>query len=619
MTNVSQAIQAAFQAYQTGKLLEAEWLCQTVLQQQPNHSSALFLAGAIAQQTGRLDTAIAYYDQVIALDPSHFEAHHNLAIALQERGDWDAAAIHFRRSLELNTHHAPTHFNWGNLLLKQQDYYGAIAHYQQAIQLKPNYAKAYNNLGNALKQLGQLEAAMTQFQHAIACDPKYAEPYNNLGSLLQQQGQLEAALLWYERFIDLHPQNPSGYYNLATIWQALDRPDAAIATYEQALALHPDQPEAHNNLGIVFQNQGQSERAIAHFQQAIALQPEFVDAYNNLGIAFQQHNRLDQAITQYQQAIHLNPNFAEAHLNLGMALLAAGDWHKGWTEYEWRWYCNRGQPRSLPKPQWQGSNLQGKTILIHTEQGFGDSIQFIRFVPLLAEQGATVIVECQPELNRLLQTVAGVTQVISTGHPLPDYELHCPLLSLPHPLGMTLANLPADVPYLAAVQEPPTQLPDVSFKVGMVWAGSHLKPQRALWTYRAKSCPLPILMPLSSVEQVQLYSLQVGYHATDIAENGLGEQITDLSPFLTDFAATAAIVAQLDLIISVDTAVAHLAGALGKTVWLLLPYGADWRWMTARDDSPWYPTMRLFRQTTPGDWQDVIQQVVKALRAVAQT
>lgn len=618
MTNVSQAIQSAFQAYQSKQLLEAEWLCQTVLQQQPHHISALFLSGAIAQQTGRLDTAIAHYQKVITLDPNHFEAHHNLAIALQDRGEWDAAATHFRRSSEFNPHHAPTHFNWGNLLLKQQDYYGAIAHYQQAIQLKPNYAKAYNNLGNALKHLAQLDAAMAQFQQAIALDPTYAEPYNNLGSLLQEQGQLEAAMLWYERFIDLQPQNASGYYNLATIWQALDRPDAAIATYQQALALHPDQPEAHNNLGILLQNQEQTA-AIAHFHQAIALKPDFADAYNNLGISLQQHNQLDQAITQYHQAIHLNTNFAEAHLNLGMALLAAGDWQPGWTEYEWRWYCHNGQPRSLPKPQWQGSELQGKTILIHTEQGLGDSIQFIRFVPLLAEHGANVIVECQPELDRLFQAVAGVTQVVPVGNLLPDYDLHCPLLSLPHRLGITLANLPADIPYLAAVEAAPTQLSDASFKVGIVWAGSHLKPQRAVWTYRVKTCPLPIMMQLATAAQVQFYSLQVGHHATDIAANGFSEQMTDLSPLLTDFAATAAIVTQLDLIISVDTAVAHLAGALGKTVWVLLPYGADWRWLTERDDSPWYPTMRLFRQTSPGDWNGVIQQVVHALSAVAQT
>ncbi|HEY9615857.1 MAG TPA: tetratricopeptide repeat protein [Microcoleaceae cyanobacterium] len=619
MTNVSQAIQSAFQAYQSGKLLEAEWLCQTVLQQQPSHISALFLAGAIAQQTGRLDTAIAHYQTVITLDPSHVEAHNNLAIAFQDRGDWDAAAVHFRRSSELNPHHAPTHFNWGNLLLKQQDYYGAIAHYQQAIQLKPNYAKAYNNLGNALKQLGQLEAAQTEFQQAIALDPRYAEPYNNLGSLLQEQGQLEAAMLWYERFIDLQPQNASGYYNLANLWEALERPDAAIATYQQALALHPDQPEAHNNLGILLQNQEQSEAAIAHFQQAIALKPDFADAYNNLGISFQQQNQLESAITQYQQAIHLNTNFAEAHLNLGMALLAAGDWQSGWTEYEWRWYCHGGQPRSLPKPQWQGSDLQGKTILIHTEQGLGDSIQFIRFVPLLAERGAEVIVECQPELDRLFQTVAGVTQVVPAGKPLPDYDLHCPLLSLPHQLGITLANLPADIPYLAAVAEAPTHLPDTQFKVGIVWAGSHLKPQRALWTYRVKSCPLPTLMQVSMVEQVQLYGLQVGPHVTDITEHGFNDRITDLSPLLRDFADTAAIVAQLDLVISVDTAVAHLAGALGKTAWLLLPYGADWRWLLDRDDSPWYPTMRLFRQSAPGDWNGVMQQVISALSAVAQT
>lgn len=619
MTNISQAIQTALQAYQSGKLLEAEWSCQTILQDQPHHISALFLSGAIAQQTGRLETAIAYYQKVITLDPSHFEAHNNLAIALQERGDWDGAAIHFRRSAELNPHHAPTQFNWGNLLLKQQDYYGAIAHYQQAIQLKPNYAKAYNNLGNALRHLEQLDAAMAQFQQAIALDPLYADPYNNLGSLLQEQGQLEAAMLWYERFIDLQPQNASGYYNLAMIWEALERPEAAIATYQQALTLHPDQPEAHNNLGILFQNQAQSAAAIAHLQQAIALKPDFADAYNNLGISLQQHNQLEQAITQYHQAIHLNANFAEAHLNLGMALLAAGDWQPGWLEYEWRWYCNGGQPRSLPKPQWQGSELQGKTILIHTEQGLGDSIQFIRFVPLLAERGANVIVECQPELDRLFRTVVGVTQVIPAGHPLPDYDLHCPLLSLPHQLGITLANLPADVPYIAAVEAAPIQLSDSHFKVGLVWAGSHLKPQRALWTYRVKSCPLPTLMQLSSVAQVQFYSLQAGSHATDIVEAELGDQITDLSPFLTDFAATAAIVAQLDLIISVDTAVAHLAGALGKTVWLLLPYGADWRWLIDRDDSPWYPTMQLFRQTTSGDWNSVIQRVVPPLRTVAQT
>ena len=500
---------------QTSDLAAAQWQCQQLLRQHPNHQEALLLLGAIAYQQGNLDQASAVYQQVI---------HQN-----------------------------------------------------------ENHAAAHLKLGNVYRRQGQLAAAASQYRHVLRLNPQDEVACNNLGVVLKAQGQTQEAIACYRQSIALQPVNPDAHYNLANSLRAQDDLDAAVQ----------------------------------HYQQSLADRPHHADTWNNLGNTLKEQNRLLEAIAAYRQAIALQPHHASAHHNLGYGLLLLGNLAEGFTEYEWRWRVKKFKPpRTFSQPAWDGSTLQGKRILLYAEQGFGDTIQFVRYGSLLAQQGATVLVEAQSLLARLLETVPGIAQVIHRDDPLPAFDTHASLLSLPHLLGTTLDTIPAPIPYLTPHQWGP-RLPDAAssqIRVGLVWAGSPTHGND-----RHRSCGLAALLPLLQCPQICFYSLQKGPATAELEAFGLGpEHILDLSPTLSDFADTAAAIAQLDLVITVDTAVGHLAGALGKPVWVLLSYAPDWRWMLQRDDSPWYPSLRLFRQPTRGDWATVVRQVGDALCQMVQ-
>ncbi len=617
MVAISEAMATAMHAYRAGNLVQAEWLCHQVLEQQPNVVSALHLLGAIATQTGRLVSAVQHYQRVIALDPTHFEAHSNLAVVLQEQGDFAGAANHFHRSLALNPYHAPTHFNAGNLALKQGQIESAIAHYQQAIALKPDYAKAHANLGNALRANGDLDGAIAHYRQAIALEPNNAQTHSNLGNVLQEQAQrfVDAAFEHYQTSLKLQPHNPDVYFNLGNAMRDLNQWPLAANNYRQALLLRPNWAAAHNNLALSLQALDQRDAAVVHLQQAIAIAPEVAEAHNNLGNLLYEQNALESAITHFERAIAIDPDYARAHFNLGVALLAAGDFNRGFAEYEWRWRCPELNPPSLPGKLWHGEAITQQTILLGTEQGMGDSIQFIRYAPLVAERAGRVIVTCPASLIRLFATVSGIDALIPDDEPLPKFDVYCPLMSLPRAFQTTVETIPRQTPYLKPPIAPPA-LAASPLNVGLVWASEALKSPKLLKSYHNRTAPLPVFGKLRSVPGVTFYSLQVGLHAADIVQCGFQDWLHDLSAHLQDFADTAAAIAQLDLVITVDTAVAHLAGALAKPVWVVLPLSGDWRWLVDREDSPWYPTMRLFRQTTPGDWEGVLANVVQALQVM---
>lgn len=629
MVSISEAFTSAFRAYQTGNLFEAEWTCQQIVDQQPDYVPALHLLGAVAQRTGRLESAIARYQQVISIAPDHFEAYGNLGVVLQDRGDEQKALFYFEQALRLKPDHAPTYYNLGNLLLRQKDLEGAIAHYQQALVLNPNHAKAHNNLGNAFREQKRLDEAIVHYQQAIELEPNNPQTYSNLGNVLQEQGKVEAAIAQYQQSLILQPEQAEVYFNLGNAMTAVGQFEAAATYYQSTLNLGLNTAEVHNNLGLVLQEQKQLAEAVDHFQQAIALKPDDPEFLNNLGCALYEQHDLAGAIVHQQQAIALKPDFAEAHLNLSFALLADGNFEQGFTEYEWRLRVPEFQLPDLPGDRWNGSDLQDKTLLLYAEQGFGDAMQLIRYIPLLAQQAAGLFVVSPPELIRLFSQISGITRLMTQDEPLPNADFHLPLMSLPLILQTTLETIPNHFPYLRALSassppaspSPATLLPpDTRYptpdtlNIGITWATTPLNTPRQLKAYRNKTASLPLLMALQSISGVTLHSLQVGPHATDIAQYGFESFVVDRSPELHDFADTAAVIAELDLVITVDTAVAHLAGAMGKPVWVLLPFACDWRWMLHRQDSPWYPTMRLFRQESPGDWAGVMAAVVEALR-----
>jgi tetratricopeptide (TPR) repeat protein len=559
------------------------------------------------------DGPVANRRHAVDLRPEDPEAHNDLGIALRFEGRLEEAVLAYRAALHLRPEYAEAHNNLANALRAQGHLDAAVASLREALALKPEYPEAYSNLGIALQAQGKLDEAAASYRQALAIRPDIPETQNNLGNALREQGRLEDAVACYHAAIALRPGFAEAHNGLGVALQKLWRPDEASACYRRAIDLRPDYSEAHNNLGTALQEQGQPDEAVASIRRALVLRPDFAEAHSSLGTALQEQRRLDEAIACFRRAIALNPDYPDAHTNLGMALLAQGDWTAGWQEYEWRWktsdFVKTG--RAFGQPLWRGEAADGRTVLIHAEQGFGDTLQFCRYLPLVAARGLRVIVEAPGPLVRLLRSMPGVERVVQPGEALPDFDLHCPLLSLPLALGTTLATVPAAVPYLqvdpaqAAVwQARIAGLARSGPRIGLVWAGSPGKVADV-----RRSLPPERLAPLFGLAGLHFFSLQKDGPAAP------GRfPLTDCMKEMTDFADTAALVVNLDLVISVDTAVAHLAGALGRPVWVLDRYDPCWRWLAGRRDSPWYPTLRIYRQPQPGDWEPVLAQVVRDLR-----
>jgi Flp pilus assembly protein TadD len=472
------------------------------------------------------------------------------------------------------------------------------------------------HLALQLHQDGKLDEAEALYRRILVSQPKYPDALNLLGALQHQKGRHRDAVELFGQAIDLAPSTAVFHFNLGMALAADHRPEQAAAAYRQSLRLNPDDASVHFSLGTLLQSQDDLPAAIASLRTAVKLSPQNPEAWNALGLALADAGKSDDALIPLRRGIELKPDYAEAHLNLGVTLLRLGDFQNGWPEYEWRWRIPHlyVSPLKFPTPPWEGEELHGKRIVLHAEQGFGDTIQFIRFAPLVAQRGGKVVYFGPPESFRVLQTAAGIDECVDWNKSL-TYDAHCPLLSLPRIFKADLNNIPANVPYLSAEPELirawQQRLPkDGRLKVGLNWAG---RPEHA--RDRHRSIPLAQLAPLWSVPSVHFISLQIGAAAKQIQTARL--EIADRSNDLKDLADTAALVANLDLVICIDSAVAHLSGALAKPTWVFLPHAPDWRWMHDRSDSPWYPTMRLFRQKSAGDWQSPIEQVVQALNALS--
>jgi len=576
---------AALRNHQAGRLTEAEALYRQVLAIDRRHADSLHLLGVVAHQQERPDLAVTLIGKAIAIRANEASYHSNLGNALWKQGRLAAAETSYRRALKLKSDYPKAHFNLGTVLWKQRRLDEAEVCYRDAIVLQPNYPEAYDNLGGVLKDLGRLDDAMECYRAAIQVRPNYPDAHNNLGTALLAHG----------------------------------RPDEAIACYIAALKLRPDYPEAHYNLGIVSSERGQPATAAAHYRAALALRPDYADAHLNLGVALKELGQLDEAVTHYRAAIAIEPDHPEAHSNLGIALLAQGDLTEGWGEHEWRWRTPRmiDAVRGFSRPQWRGEAAAGKTLLIHAEQGFGDTLQFCRYARLAKERGSRVVLEVQKPLVRLLRGLEGADLVIGRGEPPPPFDLHCPMLSLPLALNTTLATIPGAMSYLNADPAQAARwrarlaaMRHEGPRIGLVWAGSRRDHSRDLAAVdKRRSIAPDRLAPLLDLSAAQFFSLQ-----KDGPPAPADFPMIDVMDEMDDFADTAALIVNLDLVIAVDTAVAHLAAALGKPVWLLDRFDGCWRWLTNRADSPWYPGVRLYRQPRPGDWDSVLARVTCDLR-----
>ncbi len=590
-------------------------LTSAPMQTHPTSPAELLPAALRLHQDGQLREAAAIYEQILSCHPTHPDALHLLGLVAFQLGRFQQAINLIKRAIAVIPSVAGYHCNCGEAWRRLGKLDEAIHCHREALRLNPDYLEAHINLGSAFKQNGKLAEAAACYRRALQINPNHFGLHNNLGNLLKEMGQLDPAVVSYQEALRLKPDFAPTHVNLGLAWQEQNRLEEAIASFRRALPLAPQDAETHFKLGNALQKQGCAAEAIPCFAKAIELQPSYADARINLALALQEENQIGPALRHLWEAVHVQPDYPDAHWNLALALLLSGDFRNGWNEYEWRWRYPRfsSRPRQFSQPKWNGAVLAGRTILLHAEQGLGDTIQFIRYAPLVAERGGRVIVECQPGLVSLLKSAPGVEQVVARGQPLPHFDIYTPLMSLPRIFGTTLESIPAAIPYLSAPGSRRFQLgkpPHAKLKMGLVWAGGSLHQKDHL-----RSASLAHFAPLLEIQEIAFYSLQIGPRAADLASLPNRFAIADLSPRLHDFADTAAAISQLDLVISVDTAVAHLVGALGRPIWTLLPYAPDWRWLLERGDTPWYPSMRLFRQTLQGDWTGVITRVTGALQS----
>jgi tetratricopeptide (TPR) repeat protein/GT2 family glycosyltransferase len=489
--------------------------------------------------------------------------------------------------------------------------------YRRLLQSNPNYPAALNLLGVIAHQRGQHEIAVDLIGKAIRAEPRIPQFHNNIGVAFAALGRFKEAIDAYDQAILLRPDHPEALNNMGNALQALGEFDAAVEKYRRAVLLKPNYAEAYNNIGMALRKQGRYAEAVKNCTKAIRLKPNCAEAYNTMASALRMQGRHLEAVENYRRTLQLKPDYAEVHTNLGMTLLLSGRFEEGWAEYRWR-VCagNVTYPHRYEVPRWDGSLFKGKRLLVHYEQGFGDTLQFVRYLPMVKQRGGTVIFEARKPLIGLLRRFPGIDELVEASFdakPAVEFDLYASVLDLPGLFETTLATIPADVPYLyadsAKAEYWRNRLSDPYFKVGIVWSG---KPTHR--DDRNRSCLLKHFAPLAQIPSVRLYGLQKGQAAAQVNELAEIVSITDLAGELEDFTDTAAVLENLDLVVSVDTAVLHLAAAMAKPVWALLPFAPDWRWMLDREDSPWYPTMRLFRQKKTGDWENVFQDMAEQLR-----
>ncbi len=611
------------------------------------------LAALVALQ-GQSDAAIEGYRRAVQLNPRFAEAQFNLGNLLRDRQQWAEAEQCYRaalaarsgylkaltslagvqmrlgksreaedtwrQALAIEPRHVEAHFQLGSLLQAQGKLEAAIQSLQAVVLLEPRRSEAQNNLGCAHRGLRQFDQAEQCFRLALAANPDSAEAMNNLGSVLQDKKDYEAAAVWCQKAIELRPDFCEAYNNLAAIRQNQKQFDSALALCRKLLELKPDSADGLSGAGSALQMLGRTEEAIEYHRRAIAVDPSHYRAHYCLAAALHFLHRIDEALASYAEAIRIKPDYAEAYYNRSFVHLSQGNLSQGWQDYHWRFQCEDYKARRLDGPEWDGSPLAGRTLLVHAEQGLGDTLHFVRYLKRAGGCGGTVLFEAPAALAPLLKA-SGFTGVIAGGSPLPQFDVHAPLMSLPGLFGTTLESIPADVPYLAA--EPRLlknwrgRLRGVpGFKVGIVWQGN-----AAYMFDHFRSIPLGEFAPLAEVPAVQLISLQKNAGVEQLAALEGQFTVVDLGSTLDGdagaFMDTAAVMCSLDLVVTSDTAAAHLAGGLGVPVWVALSSSPEWRWMSDRPDSPWYPTMRLFRQPRQGDWQSVFESMKTQLATLA--
>jgi tetratricopeptide (TPR) repeat protein len=587
---------------------------ERAIQLRPDLADAYENMASSLIRLGRFDRAVESLRMATRLKPNDFHILDSLGSALSQAGRQEEAIEVLRRAMALRADYAPTHHNLGNALARLNRFDEAIAAYRTALTLRPDYPEVLCSLSGILCERGATDEAIELARRALAIQPDSSVAWFNLGRGLQKQNHLTESADALRRALAINPRFYQALNELGTVLGQMKAHDGAIDAFRRSLQIL-DSVEVRYNLATALFESGRLEEAIGEYHKAESMGFRDPRLYNNLGAIYRVLGQNQKAMDFFRRALSAGEEFPLARFNLAMVQLLTGEFREGWAGYEMRW-----KARSIPSPAryaklgvWSGDDLGGRRILLDCEQGYGDAIQFARYIPVIAGRGGKPILAAQPPLRRLLQTVPGLEGIACPPEPLPPFDVQCPLMSLPYKLGTTLETVPKNVPYVFA--DPALVAhwrqrfgQDGRKKIGLCWWGNPTHKED-----RTRSFSLEVLSPLGQVPGAWFCSLQKGEAARQAAAGLAGLEISDWTAELADFADTAALIANLDLVIACDTAVAHLAGAMGKPVWLLLPFVADWRWMENRNDSPWYPTMRIFRQVKPGDWNPPVLEAANML------
>jgi tetratricopeptide (TPR) repeat protein len=591
----------------------------TVVAREPANAQALFRAGLALAHEGRLELGCELLRRCVTAEPGFADGAKALGGVLLSLKKYSEAAAALERACALSPDSPTAHCDLGAAFVALQQLERAAASYTRAVVLKPDFAEAHNKLGNIQRHLGDLDRAALSYRRAIKAEPKHPHAWYNLAVTLQVQESFPAALEAYAKALELAPANPVAENNMGLVLMALGRNTEAGSAFRRSLALKPDYALARINLGAILQLENKPTEAIEILKSVLAETPDDTRPLTNMGNAYIALNRPADALAAYERTLEIDPELAEARYNAALAHLLMGELERGWEDYESRLETEAHQ-RKYPHdgPRWRkGEAVAGKTVLVYAEQGLGDTLQFIRYILLLEAEGAKVVVQVHVALKGFLERQLGTATVIATSDPVPNHDFQCSLLSLPREFGTTLKTIPSKSPYLVAPEAKTEAWRKVfahadGLKVGLVWSGN---PKHQFDHNR--SFPIELLPELTSGMPAHFFAIQKELRAGDREKLAAMPLIHDLSSKIVTFDDTAALVTALDIVITVDTSVAHLAGALGANAWVMLGFAPDWRWLLDRSDSPWYPSLRLFRQATIGDWSAVIRDVRTAIVAQA--
>ena len=616
--------------HKRGEWDKAQKIYEVIIKNEPRCFDAIQLLGVVLLQKELFEDALRHFDEALKINEKQPSVWSNRAMALKGLGKFDDALESIDRAIQIDSNFAESFYNKGNILAQINKLEEAVLALDRLTELKPTNELAFFLKGNLLQRLDKRLEAKKAYESAIQIKPNFIEALNNLGLCLVELDDPESGIIYLEKALKINPKFYESLGNLGVALEKLGRYEDSIKVQDEALEINPNFLQAYQNKGVAIEKLGDLEESLKCYDKAISIDPNYSPAYFNRGYVLDRLLRFEDALENYNKAIELNPEGVDTRWNRSLLLLCSGDYENGWREYESRLHLKKAvlnyDRSKIEAHEWRGpsQSLDQKTILVRSEQGLGDTIQFCRYIKILKDMGARVIIEAQPPLINLLSNVEGLDLIVGQGSQLPEYDYYCNLMSLPYLLGTTCQTIPNTVPYIKADSDKVAMWakklgPKNCKRVGLVWSGGFRPDQPELWPINKRRNIELVKLKDFNIDGVEFHSLQKGELPESelvvlFLQNWDGPKIINHADSLSDFTDTAALIENLDLVISVDTSTAHLAGALGKTVWLMNRFDTCWRWFLDREDSPWYPTFKIFRQPAPNEWDSVVKRIAADLR-----